>query len=227
MRAEHPTFVLCAVLTKSVFYPSCGFDGRPIKHLGSHFSSFVYVDYLCSVEELDAEVVRNPFTGYEIVHDQPLTDEQINSAALTDPTLPVDDSDQNIPNWRGTWFARWFILRRREGFDVSHGSERFSLLYIRAEGVTAFENLYCRSRIRPAAICVIRPGTGFGRNWTDFTDPNRILARTIRSNPVGQPEFLLWGGWGPTTPGYQHPCWPEYSLGVAQVEPGLTLWRRP
>lgn len=33
------------ILTRSVFYPSCGLDGKPIKFLGGFVHSFVYVDY--------------------------------------------------------------------------------------------------------------------------------------------------------------------------------------
>lgn len=226
LKAFRPKFELRHVLAGSVYYPSCGLDGRPIKHLAGHFSSFVYVDYGTPREAVMSRLATHPLVGYDIIHLEFLTDRDIDPALWSDPSLFNAERDQNIPTWKANWFALWIIFRRQQTFDDGHGLERFSLLYLAAEGVTAFENLYGRLEIVPAVICLVRPGTGFGGNWTDFTEPQGIFSQTVQANRAGPAEFLLWGGWAPTLPGYQQPCWPGYCLGVAQVEPGLTLWRR-
>ena len=92
----------------------------------------------------------------------------------------------------------------------SHGPHRFSLLYLCAEGVAAFQALYVANQLAPAAIGIIQPGYGFGGNWTDFTDRDRIFAGIVLDNPAGHPKFLLHGGIGPRE-FYDQPCWPEYS----------------
>ena len=38
-------FSLQKILRDSLYYPSSGLDGDPIKHLSGNFYSFVYVDY--------------------------------------------------------------------------------------------------------------------------------------------------------------------------------------
>ena len=36
---------LLSMLSGSVYYPACRFDGKPVKHLAGNYHSFVYVDY--------------------------------------------------------------------------------------------------------------------------------------------------------------------------------------
>jgi hypothetical protein len=86
--------------------------------------------------------------------------------------------------------------------------KRFSLLYICGEGVETYQALFGGSRVSPKVLAIIQPGTGFGLNWTDFTNPGAIFARSVREFSCVPPPFMLYGGWGT---GYDPCCWPEYS----------------
>ena len=66
------------------------------------------------------------------------------------------------------FFCHWFIFERNHSFAESHGPERFSLMYICAEGVSAYELIYNSRGIAPKCVAIIQPGEGFGGNWTDF-----------------------------------------------------------
>lgn len=88
------------------------------------------------------------------------------------------------------------IFERDGSTPLSHGPERFSLLYLNADGAAAYKALYVGNAMRAKAIAVIEPGNGFGGNWTDFTDPQAILARVVLSNPASMPDFYLSGGFG-------------------------------
>ncbi len=105
---------------------------------------------------------------------------------------------------------------------------RFSLLYLCADGAAAYQALYIANAIAPKAIAVIQPGHSFGGNWTNFEDPQQILARTVAANPAGKPEFLLYGGYG-SRDYYRQPCWPEYSEHVCFLDKHdggtIGLWR--
>lgn len=129
--------------------------------------------------------------------------------------------------WIKSPFCEWLVFQRKDEYDESHGARRFSLLYLCADGVAAFQALYVQYGVSPAAIAIIQPGTGFGGNWTDFTDPNKILARTVMENPAGRPAYLLYGGSGGLH-FYQEPCWPAYSQGLGFLgTSSIGVWHRP
>lgn len=112
-----------------------------------------------------------------------------------------------------TPFCSWSILERSNDFPPSHGPRRFSFLYLCADGVAAFQALYVANRALPAIVAIIQPGHGFGMNWTNFTDPEKIFAQSVLENPAGKPTILLYGGIGRRS-FYEQPCWPEYTKRV-------------
>jgi hypothetical protein len=79
------------------------------------------------------------------------------------------------------------------------------------------------------AIAIIQPGHGFGGNYTDFTDPERILARSVFGNPAGAPQLLLYGGWFERKL-YREPCWPGYRELICFLDisggGSIGVWRR-
>ena len=98
----------------------------------------------------------------------------------------------------GDWFGNekkpycsWSIFQLREDVPAIHGPPRFSLLYLCADGVAAFQALYYANSASPKAVAVIQPGTAFGGNWTDFENPSGIFADTVLGNPQGSPQILL------------------------------------
>jgi hypothetical protein len=74
--------------------------------------------------------------------------------------------------------------------------------------VAAFQALYHGNHCAPDVLAIIQSGEGFGRNWTDFRDVDKILGRSVLQNPYGRPRYLLYGGWGRD---YRTTCWAEYS----------------
>jgi hypothetical protein len=123
-------------------------------------------------------------------------------------------------------FGIWSVHERMSDYDEEHGPDRFSLLYICADGAAAFQALYHGNRCAPKVLAIIQPGTGFGGNWTDFRDPDQILGRSVLQNPYGKPQYLLYGGWGR---GYNESesCWPAYAQLIHHWRAGrstLGLW---
>ena len=125
-------------------------------------------------------------------------------------------------------FATWAVFQRDNGLDSEHGAERFSLLYVCADGVAAFQAMYVSNNCYPLGIAIIQPGTGFGMNWTDFTDPTKSLAKALLNNPAGKPQILLYGGIGKRS-FYRETCWPKYSNHVCFLEKkgggSIGVWR--
>ena len=58
-------------------------------------------------------------------------------------------------------YCSWSIFQLREDVPAIHGPPRFSLLYLCADGVAAFQALYYANSASPKAVAVIQPGTAF------------------------------------------------------------------
>lgn len=75
--------------------------------------------------------------------------------------------------------------------------------------MVAFQALYLTNRSKPKAVAIIHPGhLPGGGNWTDYRNPEMIVARSVLRNPNGMPDMLLYGGYGELER-YKSSCWPE------------------
>lgn len=200
------------VLLDSLYYPSSGRDGDPVKYLVGFVHSFIYVDYGLDHDQVWASLheKQHRFRGYKLPDCRDVFENELTPQGwqpiLPDPVLDGDP-------WRYQKeikqpFAIWSVLERRPDYDERHGPKRFSFLHICADGAAAFQALYHGNRCAPEVVAIIQPGHGFGGNWTNFCDPKKILGRLALGNPHGNPHYLLYGGWGQN---YYESCWPEYS----------------
>ena len=118
------------------------------------------------------------------------------------------------------FFCHRFIFERNHSFAESHGPERFSLMYICAEGVSAYELIYNSRGIAPKCVAIIQPGEGFGGNWTDFHKVDAPLYQALKRNPSGLPEMIINGGvwerdWDH---GYENLSWDEYQVVIYHLK---------
>ena len=193
------------ILGNSMFYPACGEDGLPVKYFNEHFAeygidSYVYVDYAMNADRL--KDIQNGFRYYHVVEQidlaegdlvAPGTDYRKYASVLTDEEI-VRQKEVVYGMYRGLIrpFARHIEYERNDDADKVRGPERFTMLYIGAEGVAAYAALYSTRGIAPKAIAIIAPGTGFGGNYTDFYDPDSALLKLVRQGEL-QPEYIMFG----------------------------------
>jgi hypothetical protein len=207
------------LLQDSLYYPSCALDGDPVRVLGGNVLSFVYVDYGIPADLLKAALIHG-FRGYRMVATRQVREDELVPHGWR-PKLPMpEDGDPESRYRRLEWnpFCIWSVFERLDRFDASHGPERFSLLYLSADGAAAFQALYGGNECCPLAVAVIQPGhLMFGGNWTDFTDPEKIFCRSVLDNAAGRPDILLFGGYGNRNR-YRSPCWPDYARLVTFAE---------
>ena len=204
-------FPIREILQDSLYYPSCEFDGDPIKYLGGNIYSYIYVDF--STERTVQLSKIHGFAGYNVIASRDITERELTPKGWT-PTMPVqEDGDfgNSIMYINSSPFAVWSVLQRCVHKSEIHGPARFSLLYICGEGAATFQALYVANKIAPRIISIIQPGYGFGNNWTNFCDPNQILGRSVLSNPGGKPDYFLYGGYYVEK---EHLCyaWPDYNV---------------
>lgn len=210
-------FPLHEILHGSLYYPSSGFDGDPVRYLAGNILSFIYIDQGHSHDEFMMALKSPGFCGYDLIAERQVTERELTPRGWQ-PTLPTraDGEPSRFRDQIKKPFCSWSVFQRHEDAPVSHGPTRFSLLYLCADGVAAFQALYVANSAVPKAVAVIQPGHAFGGNWTDYTNPERIFARAVLGNPCGQPEILLYGGYGGRTH-YRESCWPSYQTQVCFV----------
>lgn len=218
-------FPVRQALSGSLYYPACGLDGEPVKHLAGLVHSFVYVDYGRDREQVISSL-ENPgtsFRGYRLADFRDLAERDLvpNGWEPHPPERRLDGNPERGRPFARKPFSAWFLLEREKEFGPDHGPERFCLLYVCADGSAAFQALYHGNCCAPEVIALINPGLGFGGNWTNFRDPSQVLGRSVLHNPHGKPGYLLCQG--------AVPCWPDYSQPVTGWETPsgpLTLWGR-
>ena len=213
-----------SLLRKSVYYPSAGDDGDPVKYLGKHFQSFVYVDYAVGRKRFLKALPA--FRGYDIFMLREVRLNELFPSTWKPPTIRPEDGDPEFANhFKMPPFAVWAVYERSPGVLLEHGPKRFSLLYIGGDGALTYHALYYSHQVTPAVVAVIQPGTGYGCNWTDFEDPQKILARLVRENPAGMPDHFLYGGWEDGE-SYRDAPWPDFKTTGLVLHGRLRLFAR-
>ena len=209
---------LDSLLDNSVYYPASGYDGDLIRLFNKILTekgvnSFVYCDYESTEEKVISKAGLH-MRGYHVLaHRAVDVSELLGPNADSRYLLPVGRC-QKARRGDG-FFCHWFIFERDCSFAESHGPERFSLMYICAEGVSAYELLFSSRGIAPKCVAIIQPGEGFGGNWTDFHKVGAPLYQALKRNPGGLPEMIVNGGnwerdWDH---GYENLSWDEYQAG--------------
>ena len=184
------------LLTNSLYYPSCGFDGGVVKYFSEEIQTFIYCDYAADQENLLQQI--NTFTGYHIMGQRNVKKHEL-VPNNWNPVIPpnVDKSDYlKYQDSFKTPFAHWVVYERDEDRIASYGAKRFSLLYIGGEGVATYQALYWSNHSFAKAIAIIQPGTGFGLNWTDFRRQDSPFGWVVLNNQYGVPDTIIYGGYG-------------------------------
>lgn len=179
-------FPLKEILQDALFYPACGFDAAPIKHLIGNFYSFVYADYGIADQDLETRIKTHGFKGYQLQLNMAVdVATQLSPALVTLPSH-LDPNRFIVPLVKP--YARWYV------FKSNDTDKLFSLLYLGMDGVASYQHLYVKNNICPRAIAVIRPGTGFGNNWTNFRDTDGPLADAVFRSGLNIPNYFINGG---------------------------------
>ena len=180
------------LLTDSLYYPASGFDGSIINQYARQYRNFVYADYGVRENEFLAQI--ETFNGYDVLTCQPITQAELVPTGWQ-PTIPAYLL-VNYDKYAGMLadrppFVYWVVCQRKPNYDDSYGPAKFNLLYVCGEGVATYQALYWSNKLTAKAIAIIRPGTGFGFNWTDFRDGQQALGYVVMKNPYGQADYLI------------------------------------
>lgn len=226
-------FPLHEALQHSLYYPAAGSDGRPVQFLAGFIHSFIYVDYGMDERAVDAEAQASGFCGYHLAGFASLNEREL-APNVWRPRIPPQFQNQmrafkerQAHGFVRSPFATWYIFDRDEDRGEDHGPQRFSFVYLCADGVAAYQALYWQNHTAPEALAIIQPGNDCSVNYTDFKDPDGFLAWTVlRGNGSIIPEYLVCGG---LLLDYTRAFWPDdYPEHVEwfQHMNGNGVWRR-
>ncbi len=196
--------------SRTVFYPGSGFDGQPVATFNgtsqiSQFigkvSCFLYVDYGISQEAVEAELAHpeRGFRGYHRIDRVRLSQRDLCprgwQAHLHPPHAPATARSAIEP------YAFLDILERDEEVGSTHGQERIAVLFLAADGIAAFDALYCQDRYnRPAPLCVVLQDHGFGGNYDSFGGGGLLSQLAHQTSRL--PNYLLVADHTPPWHGY-------------------------
>jgi hypothetical protein len=191
---EQGPFPLRDLLNDSLFYPASGIDGTPIRYWIPGILSFVYVDTSVTKTTYEYVIHNEPPKGYSV-----LAYRYLNPSDLAPNGYEIElhkdiDAETYISRMHmvgaspATSFALWTVFERDENLNDDHGPARFSLLFIRAEAIATYQAIFIGNQVCPHAIAILRPGTGFGGNYSNFEE---VMKDVIQSNPAGMPRLLM------------------------------------
>jgi len=215
-------------LSRSLFYPACGFDLQPLVRFSHLTDTFVYADWFFSRERVISDIRRElgritpllrpgslELVGLE--SDVRLGARERRMLTSMSPDLPLTSQEASCHRMRMREVASgrdpWAMLLKFR--RTVAGRERFfKLLYIGGEALTAYSLLYRFGAIAPRFLVTIQSGLAFGGGYAHVEDPHPggIMDRFLSRWPA-KPLVWLRGRWaGNRGSTALEPGWPYQHL---------------
>jgi len=176
--------------SRVVFYPGSGTDGQPVQFFGTRHAAhcFVYADYGITREHVQQELSEDghPFVGYRRAGRMDVRESDLTPNGWTPHINPEAAPRGPAAPMRPYAFVE--ILERQPGFDDDHGPRRLAILFLCADGVAAYDSLFCQAKAS-APYAVVLQDHGFGGNWTDFGLGGHLERLATSTGQL--PQFLL------------------------------------
>lgn len=181
--------------SRVVYYPGSGTDGHPVKLFGSTQTShcFVYADYGVTRPALEAELghPQHGFLGYHT-----LSRLQLHETDLVPSGWTSHIRAGEVPQARYSFgavaaapFGFLEVLERGREFDENHGARRLAILFLGADGIAAYDALFCQEIRHSSPFAVVLQDHGCGGNYDRF-GRGSLLERISRACHV-LPRWLL------------------------------------
>jgi hypothetical protein len=190
--------------SRIVYYPGAGTDGQPVAVFGGSGAAhcFVYVDYGLTRQAVEHQLdhPQHGFMGYTSIARVTVAEHQLTPAGWVRHFQPGDSTPNR--HFIGTEpYAFLEILQRRPDFGPDHGPDRLAIVFMGADGVAAYDALFCQDG-RLAPFGVVLQDHGYGGNYTTFGAGGLLHTIAVRTSRF--PEMLLVAT-GNTSP------WPGYA----------------
>ncbi len=173
-----------------MFYPASAFDWGPIRDFAGDCSTFIYCDWKQTPNDFDHAMLQVPQQNPALncLRCNYAEARPFNPYALFagDPVDPLRFATQeDFERLRGRYEAEQDGAREAWGrwipaLSVVDGMARpIEIVYLCAEGVSAYIGLFRAQKRTPRVLCIKNCGDGFGGNWTAFYRWNEPLGRVV------------------------------------------------
>lgn len=176
-----------------VFYPCSELHGTPIKFLGKRFRRFLCVDYSVERERFDEAVHGAGFKGYRLHATKELDPQNVFGMSWEDFERRNFETISRLTDDRHDPYLTLCRFERKSGFDSKHGPHSFELMFACAEAVATFKAAFLQRNITPKCLVHVRPGIGFGGNFSDYP---KKLRSALLENQAGLPPFMFYDRMG-------------------------------
>lgn len=144
-------FPLENILKDSLYYPSSGIDGDPVKYLAGNIFSFIYVDYGYAEDDVTRAFRSSGFRGYDVLSIRSVTEKELTPNGWQPmPPGRGEGNPARYKDWIQKPFCSWTVFQRQSDFSEEHGPARFSLLYFVLTALLRFKRstlpIKCRQK---------------------------------------------------------------------------------
>lgn len=178
--------------SRIVYYPGSGTDGQPVELFGSTHSahSFLYVDYGVPQAAIEADLdhAARRFRGYHTLARIQLAERDLNHNQWVQHA-DFGESAGNRNRYGGTPpFGFLEVLERDHGLDDDHGARRFAVIFLGADGIAAYDALFCQKQFAVKPFALVIQDHGFGGNYDKYGQGG--LLWRIANQCDALPQFL-------------------------------------
>jgi hypothetical protein len=179
--------------SRVVYYPGSGTDGQPVKLFGSTHAahSFVYADYGVGQSDIETQLAdpARCFRGYHTLSRVRVGEWDLTPCGWI-PHVRAADIPPNAHCFsRPRGFGYFVILERDPELGDSHGGPRLAVLFLGADGIAAYDALFCQADSPAPPFAVVLQDHGFGGNYHRFGQGG--LVETIARQCHAYPPWLL------------------------------------
>lgn len=179
--------------SRVVYYPGAGTDGHPVKLFGaSHCAHcFVYADYGVTQPRLETELAdpRHGFRGYHCLDRLQLCERDLVPNAWSAHIARDEAPVSRFSSVAASPFGFLEILERAPDLDDTHGARRIAVLFLGADGIAAYDALFCQGGGNSSPFAVLLEDHGFGGNYDRFGQGGMLERIARHGNRL--PQWLL------------------------------------
>lgn len=158
--------------SRVVYYPGSGTDGQPVRLFGSTHSAhcFIYADYGLTQEQIEQELndQAHGFLGYRSAARLSLTERDVAPAGWIPHAELIGSPVQGRAGVATAPYGFLEVLERIDGFGDDHGASRLCILFLGADGIAAYDALFCQRNGTPPPFAVVLQDHVFGGNYDSF-----------------------------------------------------------
>lgn len=179
--------------SRVVYYPGSGNDGHPVKLFGSTHSAhcFIYTDYLLTQATLESSLNSPGFRGYHTLARLQLREKDLVPDGWTRHVNRRDVLGAAVASATvvDSPFGFLEVLERDSGLGDDHGARRMAVLFLGADGIAAYDALFCQGSSDPPPYAVVLQDHGSGGNYDGFGGGGLLERIATRCNVL--PQWLL------------------------------------